>query len=281
MTTPKLAAVIGYPIGHSLSPVIHNTWAVRERANAHYIPVEVGESYDCFARAAGALATLGFSGCNVTLPHKENALRYAIEISDNAKLAGSANMLTFGHNGPYADNTDIIGFKCALETVLDEKATRRRAVIYGAGGAARGVVIALRELGYEKIIVANRTPDRSAALVEKLPGTSTTPWENRNEALEGADILVNTTLLGMTNAPALEVSLDHLPAGAVVADIVYHPLETALLRSAKAGGYQTVDGLAMLMHQAVPGYKAWLGKNAVVDDDLRKRLVGALKARVM
>lgn len=272
---PRAAGVIGWPIGHSLSPMIHQIFAAREGVDAVYLPIVAEPGFEAFARAAGALRDIGFKGVNVTLPHKENALRYAAAASPAAKAAGAANMLTFSAEGPYADNSDVGGFAAALSDVLKAGERPRRAVVLGAGGAARGIVVALKGLGLEEIAVANRTPDKAARLAADL-GAATAPWEKRAERLAAADVLVNTTSLGMAGEPSLELSLDLLPETAIVADIVYRPLETPLLAAARARELRTVDGLSMLMHQAVPGYKAWLGSRAAVDADLRARLEATL-----
>ncbi len=272
---PRLAGVIGWPIGHSLSPAIHQYWARRAGLNAHYIPIAVEPTYESFARAIDALRTLGFAGVNVTLPHKEHALRYADAASENARQAGAANMLTLADHA-YADNSDIIGFANALRSVRDKAGNA--ALILGAGGAARGVILALKQLGYNDILIANRTREKAEALAATF-GLAVTDWTARENGLEKLDLLVNTTSLGMTGEPALEMNLDGLSADAVVADIVYSPLKTELLKSAKARGNPVVDGLAMLMHQAAPGFRNWFGADAVVDEDLRAILVDALEKR--
>lgn len=272
---PRVAGVVGWPIGHSLSPLIHQTWARREGVDAAYLPIAVETGYDAFARALDALREIGFKGVNITLPHKENALKYASSASKAARRAGAANMLTFGNEGPYADNSDITGFSAALRETMEKDAKISRAVVLGAGGAARGVVIALKSLGVGEILIVNRTAGKALRLAKDF-SVSAVAWADRAEALEGADLLVNTTSLGMSGAPPLDISLRRLPETAVVADIVYRPLETALLAAARERGHRTADGLSMLMHQAVPGYKAWLGTKAAVDADLRRRLEAAL-----
>ncbi len=275
-TAPRLAAVIGWPIGHSLSPMIHRIWADREGAPAYYIPLAVEPSFEAFAAAAEHLRGLGFAGANVTLPHKENALRWASRASANAAAAGAANMLTLHADEPYADNSDISGFADALEAILQPGDGRDRAVILGAGGAARAVALALRHLDYREITVANRTLEKAQALAGRIEGASAAGWHAREDMLRDADVLVNTTALGMTGEPPLEIDLAALPRHAIVSDIVYNPLVTPLLDRAAARGNRTLDGLSMLMNQAGPGYRAWLGETAAVDDDLRARLVAAL-----
>ena len=271
----RRAAVIGWPVSHSLSPLIHATWAAREGADATYEAVEAGPSFEEFRLVADRLRNAGYRGANVTIPHKEHALRYASSASEEAKAAGAANMLTFREDGVQADNSDIIGFAEALGDIRG----KNRALIIGAGGAARGVAIALaRRRGVAEIVVANRTRAR-AEEVAALVGGEATDWPRRNGAVRSADIIVNTTSLGMTGEPPLDIEVAGFRPGAIVCDIVYSPLETPLLKAAKARGLRTVDGLEMLMRQAVPGYLAWLGAKAEVDADLRARLVAALKAR--
>lgn len=272
---PRVAGLVGWPIGHTLSPLIHQIWAAREGLDAVYLPVAAEPGFAAFARAAEALRNAGFRGLNVTIPHKENALAYARAASPAAKKAGAANMLTFGPDGPYADNSDIEGFAKALAEVLRPGEIPSRAVVLGAGGAARGIILALKERGIGEIIVANRTTEKAARLAKEF-GARTAPWEERARALAGAGLLVNATSLGMDGAPPLDIALDALPENAVVADIVYRPLQTPLLDAAQAQGLRTADGLAMLMHQAAAGYKAWLGTRAEVDAELRRRLEAAL-----
>lgn len=274
--SPILAGVVGYPVNHSLSPIIHTIWAKRAGIDGYYIPVAVPPDYDEFARAMDALRAVGFAGVNVTIPHKEHALRYADEASDNARSAGAANMLTFSEAGASAENSDIIGFAEALREKSSEPGTS--ALVLGAGGAARGVVLALRSLGFTDIRIANRTFNRAKELAEAFD-LAVIDWEKRCETLDNIDLLVNTTSLGMTGQPPLAMDLSALKPSALVADIVYAPLKTALLKEAEAKGHQTVDGLAMLMHQAVPGFRAWFGGDAKVDDDLCTELVKELTRR--
>jgi shikimate dehydrogenase len=271
------AAVIGWPVRHSLSPLIHATWAAREGVSASYEAIEAAPDDEAFASVIARLQREGYRGCNVTLPHKERALAVADEASAEARSAGAANMLTFSRGKIVADNSDIAGFAAAVrETASDAPAA---ALVLGAGGAARGVVIALKErLGARRIAIANRTRPR-AAEIAGLVGAEVIDWSERNDRLSQFDLVVNATSLGMTGFAELDLKLDRIADRLLVADIVYAPLETALLQGAKARGLRTIDGLAMLMHQAVPAYKAWLGVRAEVDADLRARLEAALKAR--
>lgn len=274
--TPRKAGVVGWPIGHSLSPLIHQTWAAREGRTIIYEAVPVPPDDAAFKDAIERLILDGYAGVNVTLPHKERALGLCDEASAEARAAGAANMLTFGGRRIEAHNSDIAGFAASLE----EAGVRpRRALILGAGGAGRGVAVALKRLaGAGEILIANRSADRARHLAQLIDAT-VIEWDARSEALAAIDLLVNATTLGMTGSPALEIDLGRLPRGAAVADIVYSPLETPLLALARRRGATIIDGLSMLMHQAAVGYRAWLGSTAIVDGDLRARLVAALKAR--
>jgi shikimate dehydrogenase len=272
----RKAGVIGWPVKHSLSPLIHKTWGEREGRTIGYDAIPVEATDDAFRAAIERLSADGYKGVNVTLPHKERALKIADEASGEARAAGAANMLTFGKRRILADNSDIAGFAAAIDET-GRKPTN--AVILGAGGAARGVAVAVkRKLGAARITILNRTRARGDD-VARLVDARTLDWSDRNAALAGADLLVNTTSLGMTGEGPLDIDLAALAATAIVAEIVYSPLETPLLRAARAKGCVTVDGLSMLMHQAAFGYRAWLGSTAVVDQDLRARLVAALEAR--
>lgn len=273
---PILAGVAGWPVSHSLSPLIHNTWAARAGIPGYYVPLAVEPFYDAFARAMDAARTLGFRGVNVTIPHKEHALKYAAAASGRACAAGAANMLTFNSDGALADNSDIAGFIGAVREQSSVSGTT--ALVLGAGGAARGVTLARKELGFEEIVVANRTRAKADELAEGL-GAAAIDWDDRDQALAGADLIVNTTSLGMSGEPPLALSLDAARAGAIIADIVYAPLETALLKDAKTRGLRTVDGLAMLIHQAVPAFESWFGARPQADAHLRALLTSALKVR--
>lgn len=271
----RRAGVIGWPVSHSLSPLIHATWAAREGVPVSYEAIAAPASYDDFARVADQLKAQGYRGANVTIPHKEHALRYASAASQEARDAGAANMLTFRGDGAFAENSDIAGFAAAL----GDGHANARALIIGAGGAARGVAIALRRhCGAGEISIVNRTRAR-AGEIASIVSADVVDWDKRNAALAGADIVVNATALGMNGQPPLDLDWNKLKAGAVVVDIVYSPLETPLLAAARKRGLATIDGLEMLMRQAAPGYLAWLGTRAEIDADLRARLEAALTAR--
>lgn len=272
---PLLAGVVGWPVAQSMSPLIHTIWAARANIDGYYIPVAVPPSYDDFARVMDSLKTVGFAGVNVTMPHKDHALRYADIASDAARTVGAANMLTFNtDSGVMAANSDATGFRHML---LDAKANPKKALVLGAGGAARAVLWALNQKPLTcEITVTNRTKER-AEQCAAIANTQTLDWNDKSDALGAFDLVVNTTSLGMSGQPPLALDLANLKPGALVVDIVYSPLETELLKAAKSRGNPTADGLSMLMHQAAPGFLEWFGGDANldarVDDELRSALL--------
>jgi MAF protein len=287
---PVRAGVVGSPIKHSLSPMIHNTWAQRAFVNGTYEAIEVAPGYDAFAEAMDRLRAEGFAGVNVTLPHKENALRYATTASRWAQTIGAANTLTFTDMGVQADNSDGPGLLTALSQT-PVKGDPVRVLILGAGGAARAAAVALKSLTagddrkrHVEVFIANRTLEKAQTVAQKT-GATAIPWERRSDFLATINLLVNTTSLGMKTQPPLDIDLGELPKDAVVFDAVYAPLETPLLKAARARGNAIVSGLDMLMWQATPGFSYWFGENwpyrvsASVDDDLRNLLVAELKRR--
>jgi shikimate dehydrogenase len=278
---PKTAGVIGWPVAHSLSPLIHMHWAEREGVDAAYLPILVEPGGDNLRRAVAALRGMGFAGVNVTVPHKEDALALADTASDAARAVGAANMLTFHPDSVHAHNSDAAGFATAIDPLLPRQG-RLRALVLGAGGAAQAVVRALTVLEVRgrriEVQIANRGGARAEEVARRLGGVAI-PWETRSAALSGVDLLINATSLGMSGFPPLEIDLTALPATALVADIVYSPLETGLLKAARARDLKTMDGLQMLMEQAVHPYQCWLGSMAPVDDALRLKLEAALLAR--
>jgi len=270
----RLAAVIGWPVSQSMSPIIHSTWASREGTNVRYDAIAVEPDGEAFHERINQLRAAGYAGVNVTIPHKERALKIAEDASDAAKEIGAANMLTFGDT-ILAENSDAM----AMTSIIGSLNTKpRNALVLGAGGAARAALWALKNQGVARISIANRTASR-AEEVAPIASANAIDWSARNKALEDADCIVNTTSLGMKGQPPLDLNYDGMKDSAVVFDIVYAPLETPLLKAARARGLETVDGLEMLMRQAVPGYLAWLGSKADIDADLRARLTAALKER--
>jgi shikimate dehydrogenase len=272
----RLAGVMGWPIAHSRSPRLHGFWLAKHDIDGAYLPLAVRPGN--LAGALKALPMLGFAGVNITLPHKAAALGLVDRVSEEARRIGAVNTVVVGADGLLeGSNTDGYGFLAHLKAVAPAWRPEAPAVLLGAGGAARAIAVALLETGVPELRLANRTPSRTAELAAALgPKVKPMDWAQRSEALDGAGLLVNSTTLGMAGQPALEISLRQLPRAAVVYDIVYVPLETPLLAAARARGHATVDGLGMLLHQALPGFAAWFGVTPDVTADLREFLLGAL-----
>ncbi|CAN5625210.1 shikimate dehydrogenase [soil metagenome] len=265
---PPLAGVVGWPIGHSRSPRLHGHWLRAYGIDGHYVPLAVRP--EDFAAALPMLPRLGFRGVNVTLPMKEAALGLADVASERAARIGAANTLTFRGSAVHADNTDGYGFIASLrQGAPDWRAGVGPALVLGAGGAARAIVDALLNEGVPELRLANRTRARAEGLAAHFgPRVRVVDWGGAN-ALKGAATIVNTTTMGMEGQPALDIDLSLAPDGALVSDIVYAPLVTPLLRAAAARGLLVVDGLGMLLHQAVPGFEQWFGRRPEVDAALR------------
>ena len=266
----RLAGVIGWPVAHSRSPQLHGYWLRHHGINGAYVPLPVrpGELTD----ALRALPKLGFVGANLTVPHKQAALPVLDIVDELARRIGAVNTIVVdADRGLIGTNTDAFGF---IENLRDGaprwRAQDGPALVIGAGGAARAVCVALLDAGVGDVRIVNRTQARAQAVAETLGGTiRAPPWRERQEAADGAALLVNATTLGMDGQPPLEFDLASLPAAAVVSDIVYTPLETPLLAAAQARGHVVVDGLGMLLHQARPGFEAWFGIAPTVTAELR------------
>lgn len=270
----KRAGVMGWPVDHSLSPRVHGYWLKQYEIDGEYVRLSIAP--ENFAEALRALGEGGFAGCNVTVPHKEAALKVVDEVHPLAASIGAVNTVVVRDDGTlYGFNTDGFGF---LENLKhghkDFDPARGPAVVLGAGGAARAVVATLLDAGAPEVRLLNRTRERAEELAADLKGIgqgqiTVKDWDARAEVLEGSALLVNTTTLGMQGKPALELDLSALPTDALVNDIVYVPLETDLLARARARGNPVVDGLGMLLHQARPGFEAWFGRLPNVSDAQR------------
>ncbi|WP_211230560.1 shikimate dehydrogenase [Inquilinus limosus] len=278
----RLAGVIGWPIRHSRSPQLHGHWLARYRIDGAYVPMAVPP--ERLQAALRGLAALGFRGCNVTVPHKEAAMALVDELDPLARRIAAVNTIVVREDGSlFGTNTDGFGFLANLQAgaSLDAgeggwSAAAGPAVVIGAGGAARAVIVALADAGAPEIRLANRTRARAETLAAELGGPiAVVDWADRAAALDGAALLVNTTTEGMVGRPPLDLPLDALPPAALVNDIVYAPLETPLLAAARARGNPVVDGLGMLLHQARPGFEAWFGVAPTVDAALRAAVLGA------
>lgn len=273
----RLAGVAGWPISHSRSPHLHNFWLQAYGIDGAYLPLAVKR--EDFRVAIRALPKLGFAGCNVTMPHKEMALKIVDRADPVSRRIGAVNTIVVAADGSLdGSNTDAFGFMQALQEgapALDVK--RGPAVMFGAGGAARAIAVALLDAGVPELVVLNRTEARAHALAEALGGRITVaPWSERAGRLADANLLVNTTTQGMQGQAALDLALDDLAPDAVVMDAVYTPLITPLLAAAKARGNPIVDGLGMLLHQARPGFAAWFGHEPAVDQALRDHILANL-----
>jgi len=269
-----LAGVIGSPIAHSKSPVLHGYWLKRYGIDGYYIPMDVAQ--DDLAEVIRTLPLMGFVGVNVTIPHKETVLDLADIVTDRAALIGAANTLIFRKDGKiHADNTDGYGFIENLrQGAPDWDPTAGPAAVIGAGGACRAVVASLLEVGVKEIRLSNRTRNRADILKREFGArVKVFDWVKAGNMMEGAATVVNTTSLGMVGKPEFRVPLDALSTNAVVTDLVYAPLDTAFLVKAREKGCVTVDGLGMLLHQAVPGFERWFGERPEADDDLRNAVL--------
>ncbi len=273
----RLAGVAGWPVSHSRSPRLHNFWLRAYGIDGAYLPLAI-RPID-FEVAVRALPKLGFAGCNVTMPHKEMAMKAVDRVDAAARRIGALNTIVVAEDGSLdGSNTDAFGFLQALyEGAPKLNVARGRAVLIGAGGAAKAIAVALLDAGVPELVVLNRTETRAGALAEALGGGITVgAWKERAAYLAEANLLVNSTTQGMHGQPALDLVLDDLASEAVVMDAVYTPLITPLLSAARERGNTIVDGLGMLLHQARPGFAAWFGRQPVVGPALRKHVLADL-----
>ena len=265
-----LAGVIGSPIAHSKSPALHTHWLKTLGIAGHYIPIDVAQGD--LEHIVKTLPKMGFVGVNVTVPYKEKVMDFADLVTDRAALIGSANTLIFRKDGKiHADNTDSYGFIQNLrQKAPDWDPKAGPAAILGAGGAARAVIAALVEVGVPEILISNRTKARAEKLKTDFgKRLRVVDWVQAGNMLEEAATVINTTSLGMVGKPPLRVPLDGLQKGTLVTDLVYAPLMTHLLNEANEAGCVTVDGLGMLLHQAVPAFERWFGVRPQVTDETR------------
>jgi shikimate dehydrogenase len=278
MPQPKAACVIGWPVEHSRSPLIHNYWFKQHGLDAEYRREAVPpEQFNDFITH---LAARGYVGANVTVPHKEVALALS-EPDDRARAVGAVNTLWLDGARLRSTNTDVEGFIGNLDaTAPGWDRSLQSALVLGAGGAARAVVFGLLERGIGRIFLVNRTAGRAAALRTQFGDRlMLARWSDLDRLMAEAGLLVNTTSLGMTGQPPLTIDLARLPAGAVVSDLVYAPLETALLAAARSRGLRAVDGLGMLLHQAGGGFQRWFGMRPQVTEALRALVEADLIAK--
>ena len=272
-----LAGVMGWPVMHSRSPLMHNYWMRQTGLTGTYVPLAIEPG--TVEAALRGLHPLRFSGVNVTIPHKLDVMRAVDVLDPVAARIGAVSCVHVRDDGTlFGTNNDWRGFLGNLrESCPQWQADAGPAVVLGAGGGARAVCHALLEAGVPSIRLVNRTADKADAVIADLGGAITpVAWDERHAALDGAATLVNTTSLGMAGQPPLDLRLDALPTAAVVTDIIYIPLETDLLAQAQARGNATVGGLGMLLHQGPPAWKLWFGIEPRVTDDLRDTMANSL-----
>jgi shikimate dehydrogenase len=275
----KHACVIGDPVSHSRSPLVHGFWLAELGIEGSYGRERV--SSDALAGFITGLRERGYRGCNVTLPHKEAAFRLVDATTELSRQLAAVNTVWFDEDGRlHGDNTDVHGFVANLDQEMPGwRMTTSSALVLGAGGAARAIVMGLMLCGVERVIVANRSAERADALVAGLPRPAETVTLDRlPKILPDADLLANTTSLGMVGQPRHDFALAGLKPGALVTDIVYVPLETELLREARLRGHPTVGGLGMLLHQAVPGFEHWYGTRPSVSPALYRHVAADIPA---
>lgn len=268
-----LAGVMGWPVMHSRSPMLHNYWFRQQGLAGTYVPLAIPP--EGLAAALRALHPLGFSGCNLTIPHKQQAMAVVDEVDEVGKRIGAISCVVVRRDGALAGgNNDCVGFIENLRQADPAwRADAGPVTVIGAGGGSRAVCYGLLQEGAKAIRLVNRTIARATAIATDFGGPiQVLPWEQRHDALEGAAMAVNATSQGMVGQPALDIRLDRLPKAALVADIIYTPLETPFLAAARQRGNRTVSGLGMLLHQGRPAWKAWFGIEPAVTPELRELL---------
>lgn len=272
-----LAAVMGWPVMHSLSPLMHNTWMEQEGLKGTYVPLAIEPG--TLEPALRALHPLGFAGCNLTIPHKLDAMDIVDEVDDVARKIGAMSCVVVREDGTlFGTNNDWLGFVGNLKQFFpDFRADAGPVAVIGAGGGGRAVCYAMLDQGAPEIRLVNRTPEEPARIAAEFGGPITpVAWADRHGALEGAVMVINATSQGMKGEPALDLRLDDLPVSALAVDIIYTPLETPFLAAARMRGNPTLNGLGMLLHQGPAAWKRWFGIEPAITDALRKRMEQAL-----
>ena len=268
----RLAGITGWPVSHSRSPRLHGFWIARHGIDGAYVPLPIEPAH--FPAAIRGLMLSGFAGVNVTIPHKIAAFAICDTVDDSARRAGAVNTLVFENGRITGSNTDGWGFLENLRANGVDPASGS-ALILGAGGSARAIAAVLLALGVT-VTIANRTRPGAEAIARELPGLTVIDWNARDAALPDHALLVNTTSLGMAGNAPLEIDLDRAAPNLTVADIVYVPLETPLLAAARFRKIRCVEGLGMLLYQAVPGFRTWFGVDPAVDEALRRHVAADL-----
>jgi shikimate dehydrogenase len=282
----KTAGVMGWPLDHSLSPRLHGYWINKYALDATYVarPVKPQDLEGLLRRLPAECRKKGevFRGTNLTIPLKETAMDIVDILEPSAHRIGAVNTIVLGEGGEMIGrNTDGIGFTDSLAEVVDiTEFAGKTAVLVGAGGAARAIAVALVDMGFSRILITNRTQERADNLAAHIGAPADViKWPERSACLAEADFLVNSTSLGMSGQPPLDLPLDHLKTSALVTDIIYTPQQTELLRTAMSRGNKTVEGIGMLLHQAKAGFEAWFGTRPQVDAGLRSHVLEGLKSK--
>jgi shikimate dehydrogenase len=281
-STPfHLAGVMGWPVSHSRSPLIHNYWLQKYGLTGSYVQLPVAPG--TLGTAIPGLKALGFKGCNLTIPHKVEAMAFMDEVDPMARRMGAMNTIVVQADGSLKGyNNDGYGYiQSLLDAQPDWRADAGPVTVLGAGGAARAVVLSLADRGAKEIRLLNRSPAAAQALADAFGDefgevVKALPWADRHAAMDGIALLVNTTSQGMVGNPALDLNLSALPTTALVSDVIYVPLETPLILAAKARGNPTVDGLGMLLNQARPAFEAWFGVPTDITPELRRMIEATL-----
>mgnify|MGYP001440972412 CR=1 FL=1 len=272
--TTRLAGVMGWPITHSLSPRLHGYWLRKYGIDGAYVPLSVAP--DNLGAALCGLSALGFSGCNVTAPHKEAVIPYLKNLTARARRIGAVNTIWCSEDGLQGDCIDGEGFMADLSAQFPEWTQYKDdVVVLGAGGAACAVLAALHDEGCSNLTILNRSPDRATAVCQFL-GIEAKIAGLESASVRGAGLVINTTSLGMKGHPLLALECGGMQKNGLVYDLVYNPAETAFLHPARQQGLKTANGLGMLLHQAVPGFERWFGQRPVVDDELWAYMKAAL-----
>jgi len=268
-----LAGVMGWPVMHSRSPLMHNYWFEQQGLTGTYVPLAIEP--EGLAAALRALQPLGFAGCNLTIPHKQDAMAIVDEVDDVAKRIGAISCVVVRDDGSlFGTNNDWLGFIGNLkQTQPDWRADAGPVAVIGAGGGSRAVCYGLMQEGAKEIRLVNRTLEKAEAIAEEFGGPiRALPWDERHDALDGVALVVNTTSQGMVGQSELDLQLDRLPKTALPADIIYTPLESPFLTQARERGHATVGGLGMLLHQGPPAWKLWFDVEPTVTEELRDRM---------
>lgn len=272
-----MAGVMGWPVMHSRSPLLHNYWMDQQGLTGTYVPLAIKPG--TVDAALRAMHPLGFSGCNLTIPHKLDAMAVVDEVDDVARKIGAISCVVVREDGSlFGTNNDWLGFTGNLkQSYPDWRGDAGPVAVIGAGGGGRAVCYALLQMGVPEIRLVNRTAEEPLAIVRDFGGPiETFDWADRNDILDGVTMAVNVTSQGMDGEPALDIDLAKLPVSALAADIIYTPLETPFLAAARERGNDTLNGLGMLLHQGIPAWRMWFGVEPTVTDELRQLMEASI-----